>query len=94
MYGTVMMGKLKVPFEQLDGAVRAWEAARGGDVGFVDQSVLLSDDGATVIAAIRFADKESYARLADDPTQDEWWSTSMAPCFDGDVMWVDGEWKR
>ncbi|MFN8147495.1 MAG: hypothetical protein U0R76_08525 [Candidatus Nanopelagicales bacterium] len=94
MYGTVMVGRLKVPVEQVEAVVAAWEADKGARTeGYVDQSVLESDDGATVVACIRFRDRDSYARLADDPEQDTWWSTSMAPLFEGDVSWVDGTWR-
>jgi len=95
VYGTVMTGRLAVPFDQVDAVVRAWEAERGAQVpGYVDQTVLLCDDGETVVAAIRFQDRESYMALADDPVQDEWWSARMAPCFSGEVSWLDGEWRR
>ncbi len=94
MYGTIMTGRLTVPVEQVEATVRAWEQDKGARTdGYLDQSVLVSDDGATVVACIRFRDRESYARLADDPEQDAWWSGSMAPLFDGDVAWVDGTWR-
>lgn len=95
MYGTVMIGRLAVPFEEVDGVVRAWEAERGSSLaGYVGQQVLLSGDGDTVVAAIRFADRASYEALGEDPAQDEWWTTRMAPCFQGDVQWIDGDWMR
>jgi antibiotic biosynthesis monooxygenase (ABM) superfamily enzyme len=95
MYGTVMTGRLAVPFEQVEAVVADWESQRGASLpGYVGQSVLRSDDGTTVVAAIRFRDRESYAALSDDPAQAEWWATRMQPCFDGEVTWTDGEWAR
>jgi hypothetical protein len=94
MYGTVMTGRLKVPVEQVEAAVAAWEKDKGARTeGYQDQSVLAGDDGTTVVACIRFRDRESYAALADDPEQDAWWTSSMAPLFDGEVTWVDGVWR-
>ena len=95
MYGSVMIGRLAVSFAEVDSITRAWEEERGRALdGYEGQSVLLSDDGRTVVAAIRFTDKASYESLGDDPEQDTWWTTRMAPCFDGDVQWIDGEWRR
>jgi len=95
VYGTVMVGRLAVPFAEVDAVVRAWEEQRGSQMpGYVGQSVLLSEDGTTVVAAIRFADRASYQALGADPEQDVWWTTRMAPCFDGEVRWTDGQWMR
>ncbi len=95
VYGSVMIGRLAVPFAEVEAITRAWEDERGRVVsGYDGQSVLLAADGRTVVAAIRFADKTSYESLGDDPEQDTWWSTRMAPCFEGDVQWIDGEWMR
>ncbi len=95
MYGTVMTGRRAVPFEQVDAVVRAWEAERGAALpGYLGQSVLRGDDGVTVVAAIRFEDRASYAALSDDPDQATWWAERMQPCFEGDVAWTDGEWTR
>ncbi len=94
MYGTVMTGRLTVPVETVESVVRAWEADKGARTdGYLDQSVLAGDDGTTVVACIRFRDRASYAALADDPEQADWWASSMAPLFDGDVTWVDGTWR-
>ena len=95
MYGTVMVGRLVVPFAEVDAITRAWEDERGSRLpGYLGQSVLLSEDGTTVVAAIRFADKASYDALGADPEQDAWWTTRMSPCFEGDVSWTDGQWMR
>ncbi|HEY6014739.1 MAG TPA: hypothetical protein VIU37_12055 [Candidatus Limnocylindrales bacterium] len=95
MYGTLMIGRLAAPLEQVEQVVSAWEADKGVRTpGYLGQSVLAGDDGSTVVAAIRFADAESYRALSDDPEQDTWWSTKMAPLFAGDVQWIDGTWTR
>ena len=95
VYGSVMIGRLAVPFADVEAVTRAWEAERGSVIaGYDGQSVLLGSDGVTVVAAIRFTDRASYEALGDDPEQDVWWSTRMAPCFEGDVQWIDGEWMR
>lgn len=95
MYGTLMIGRLAAPLEQVERAVAAWEADKGARTpGYVGQSVLAADDGTTVVAAIRFADAASYRALSDDPEQDAWWTTQMAPLFAGDVQWIDGTWTR
>ncbi len=94
MYGTVMIGALKVPVEQVEAVVAAWEKDKGARTeGYLDQSVLAGDDGSTVVACIRFRDQASYQRLADDEEQASWWSSSMEPLFDGEVRWVDGTWR-
>lgn len=94
MYGTVMIGRLAVPVEQVEAVVRAWEQDKGARTpGYLDQSVLAGDDGEQVVACIRFHDRDSYALLADDAEQAEWWSTSMAPLFVGEVQWIDGAWR-
>ena len=93
--GSVMIGRLAVPFADVEAITRTWEDERGSVVaGYEGQSVLLGTDGLTVVAAIRFADRASYEALGADPAQDVWWSTLMAPCFEGDVQWIDGEWMR
>ena len=93
MYGTAMIGRLTVPFEQVQDVSRQWEKDKGARTpGYVNQSVLLSDDESTVVVAVRFTDRESYMALADDPEQDTWWQERMAPCLDGEVQWIDGTW--
>ena len=42
--------------------------------------------------ATRFASKQDYWALADNPDQDEWYRTSLAPLLDGDPTWIDGDW--
>jgi hypothetical protein len=93
MYGTVTVGHLAVPFEQFERVGKQWEAERGNKVeGFLGEDVLRCDDQRTVVIAVRFTDRNAYKRLGDDPLQDEWWRTQMAPCLDGEVQWFDGDW--
>jgi antibiotic biosynthesis monooxygenase (ABM) superfamily enzyme len=93
MYGTVMIGRLAVPFEQVESAVAAWATDKGiRTPGYLGQTALLADDGVTSVACIRFADEASYRALSDDPEQSAWWSDAMAPLFEGEVQWIDGHW--
>lgn len=93
MYGTVMIARPAVPFEELKARSEKWEVNRGSTVGYRDQWVMAADDGRLVMA-VRFESKEKYLALADDPAQDEWWRTEMAPLLDGDPEWIDGEWIK
>ncbi|MBI1351957.1 MAG: hypothetical protein GC156_12660 [Actinomycetales bacterium] len=89
-YGTVMIGRLAVPVEQLLASQADW---RGRNVpGFVRESVLLGDDGRTVVMTVVFESKDAYLALADDPGQDEWWSTVARPMLEEDPQWIDGHW--
>jgi hypothetical protein len=91
MYGTVMIGKLKVPAEEIDRVAREWNADRKVP-GFVRSEVLVGDDGTTVVNNVWFESREHYLKLADDPEQDRWWREKMAPLFDGEPQWIDGSW--
>lgn len=91
MYGTVMTAKLKGSLEDLRQASKEWEAA-GTPAGYLGQDILRGDDGETVVSVVRFESKALYEALADNPAQDEWWQTKMAPLLD-DVQWIDGEWE-
>lgn len=95
MYGTVMIGRLTDPTTAtaLRATLQAWTARDRHD-GFIDAHLLVSDDGHGVVIATRFASKEQYWALADDPTQDEWYSTTVAPLLDGDPTWIDGTWSE
>ena len=92
-YGTVMIGKVKPgTADKARDAGRRWLAERGPVVrGFEDEWVLIGDDD-TVVMAVRFASKEDYAALADDPAQDAFWQEHMVPILE-DVRWVDGTWE-
>jgi hypothetical protein len=92
MYGTVMIAKLKGSLEDLRQVTKEWEAA-GIPPGYVGVDVLVCDEGETVVVAVRFESRDLYRKLADDPAQDEWWSTKMQPIVGDDVQWIDGEWE-
>lgn len=92
MYGTVMIGKLKGSFEDIDRVVRDWNIDRKVP-GFVRSEVILGDDGTTVVNCVWFESREHYMQLADDPEQDKWWREKMAPLLDGEPQWVDGTWQ-
>jgi antibiotic biosynthesis monooxygenase (ABM) superfamily enzyme len=92
MYGTVMIGKLAGSVEDLRLAGKEWEAERQVP-GFVSSEALVGDDGVTVINVVKFTDKAAYMALADDPAQDEWWTTKMRPLLAEDPQWFDGHWE-
>ena len=93
-YGTIMIGKLKTPGsgQVLVDAAKKWEDRKVD--GFQGSYSLLSDDGSTVVSCVTFETKEKYLALADDPGQDEWWQSTMAPLLNGDPQWIDGEWTE
>jgi hypothetical protein len=92
-YGTVMVARVRSgTAEDVREAGRRWVAERAPVVrGFEDEWVLYGDDG-TIVMAVRFASKEDYAALADDPAQDVFWQEHMAPILE-DVRWIDGIWE-
>jgi hypothetical protein len=91
-YGTVMTATLIGSVEALLQASREWVEQRDA-AGFLVDEILVSDDGKTIVTPVFFASKDEYLKLADDPLQDEWWSTRMAPHLT-DVKWVDGTWQQ
>lgn len=91
MYGTVMVATLKGSIDEVRRVTKEWES-KGTPAGYVGEDVLIGDDGTTIVVAVRFEDREKYMALADDPAQDEWWTTQMAPLL-GDVRWIDGVWE-
>jgi L-rhamnose mutarotase len=93
-YGTIMIGKLKKSGtgQALVDAAKKWEERKVP--GFQGSYTLFGDDGATVVSCVSFESKDKYLSLADDPAQDEWWRTTMAPMLDGDPQWIDGEWAE
>jgi len=93
VYGTVMIGKTHATNEQLLALTREWAEAKGNGVGYVDQWVLRTDDG-QVVVAVRFASKQAYDKLADDPDQDTWYQEKLRPMLDDDPTWFDGEWSK
>ena len=94
MYGTVMIGTMATgaSLDDYDLAAKEWLERRAD--GFVDEQVMLGDDGKTVVMVVRFRDKAAYLALADSPEQDEWWTTTLKPLLAGDPQWYDGEWVR
>jgi hypothetical protein len=93
-YGTIMIGKLKTPGtgQALVDAAKKWEERKVD--GFQGSYSLLSDDGSTIVSCVTFESKEKYLALADNPDQDEWWQSVMAPLLDGNPQWIDGEWAE
>ena len=93
MYGTTMIGTLAqgVDTDQLRAELQAWEQERR-PAGYQSSHLLISDDGTTVVNVAVFDSKESYAALADDPAQAEWWQEHYAPLLQGEPQWIDGTW--
>lgn len=91
MYGTVMIATLTGSLEDLRQASKAWETDSAAP-GYIGEDILVGDDGTTVVTAVRFESKAQYVALADNPAQDEWWQSTMAPLLT-DVRWIDGEWE-
>jgi hypothetical protein len=96
MYGTVMIASAKPGMaDQMVDATRRWLRDRAPRIpGFLDEWVLVGDDGVTLVAAVRFASKEDYQKLAEDPFQDAYWHQEYADRIEGEVRWVDGEWQE
>jgi antibiotic biosynthesis monooxygenase (ABM) superfamily enzyme len=91
MYGTVMVGRLRVSPEEAMRANDEW-AREHHPSGYRRTDVLVGDDGRTVVMAVQFDTKDQYLALADSPEQDEWWRGVMAPMLDGEPTWIDGTW--
>lgn len=91
-YGTVMIAKRAVPFEDIEESLRRWARERQVD-GFRHEDVMLCDDGVTVVMAVFFDSKEAYGRLSDDPEQAQWWTDVVQPMIDGEPTWLDGHWR-
>ena len=91
-YGTVMTATLTGSLDAVVQASREWVEKRDA-AGFIADELLVTDDGRTICTPVFFASKDEYLKLADDPMQDEWWSTRMAPHLT-DVKWVDGTWQE
>lgn len=91
MYGTVMVGRLRGSREDAIQALKDWAEERS-PAGFSGSDLLFGEDGRSLVSVVRFATREDYWRLADDPGQDAWWRTRMMPLLDGEPQWYDGEW--
>jgi hypothetical protein len=92
-YGTVAVGTLKpgVSSEAVIAAGRHWLSERAPSVpGFVDDLVLVGDDGRTIVTVTRFESKADYEKLAEDPDQPRWHDEHLAPLFDRGLRWFDG----
>lgn len=93
MYGTTMIASLKGDRAAMERELSAWVATRGPEVaGFVDARLLFADDGKTVVNTVRFASREDYELLADDPRQDAWYTERILPLIEGEARWIDGDW--
>jgi hypothetical protein len=92
MYGTVMIGTMAegATLHDYDLMSKEW-LTRQVD-GFVDENLMLAEDGRTLVAAVRFRDREAYQALADSPDQDEFYQAKIAPLLEGEPRWIDGEW--
>jgi hypothetical protein len=92
-YGTVLVARVKPGAEEeLRDGGRRWVEERAPVVrGFEDEWVLFGDDG-TVVMAVRFASKEAYEKLADDPAQDAFYQEHLGPYVE-DIRWIDGQWE-
>jgi hypothetical protein len=91
-YGTVMIATLTGDLNALQVATEEW-AAEPRAPGFFVEEVLVSDDGRTIVLAVFFEDQDACRRLAQDPTQDQWYSERVAPHVK-DVRWIDGTTQR
>lgn len=91
-YGTVMVGRLKVPFDEVAASIERWIAERKVP-GFRHEDLMLCADGVTVIASVHFDDEASYRALAADPEQARWWAEVASQQLDGDPQWFDGAWR-
>lgn len=94
-YGTIAVATVSAGAQGTDvlGAVQRWLRERAPAVdGFVAESVLVADDGRTVMMTARVRDREAHERLGRDPAQQTFWSDYFAPLFI-DVRWVDGPWE-
>ena len=91
MYGTVMIAKVKGSIDDMKARSDRWAKEWGTEAGYIDEWVLRADDGRAVVC-VRFESKEKYLKLSDDPRQDEWYRTEMAPLLDGEPEWIDGNW--
>ncbi|HEU5008342.1 MAG TPA: hypothetical protein VFT67_15300 [Jatrophihabitantaceae bacterium] len=88
-----MIGKLAdgVSGDEIRAELQKWEKERGVP-GYQSAHVLIADDGKTIVNVAVFESKDAYLALADDPEQDEWWRTHMAPRLAGEPQWIDGTW--
>lgn len=89
-----MIAKLKTPGtgQDLVDAGKKW--AERKVPGYEGSWYLLADDDETLVLCASFDSKESYMALANDPAQDEWFQSFIAPIIEGDPRWIDGAWAQ
>jgi quinol monooxygenase YgiN len=90
MYGTIARLQLRPGAEKQ--LLEALAAMRTRQVaGFVASHLYRMDEDANVLMlAVLFADRETYTRNADDPSQDREYRLLRA-CLASDPEWHDGE---
>lgn len=91
MYGTVMIGRLRVAPEEAIRTIDKWQRDHEAP-GYRLTDILTADDGRTMIVTVQFDTKDQYLALAHSAEQDEWWRTVMLPLLEGEMTWVDGTW--
>ena len=93
MYGTTMIATVRETRAEVEEAFGSWFGERAPVVrGFVDAGIQFGDDGRTLVNWARFTDRDAYLALADDPAQDAWYRSRIAPLLDGEPRWIDGDW--
>jgi hypothetical protein len=93
MYGTVMIATYNGDRPAMTAALADWQRDRAGSIdGYVSSGLIFADDGTTVANFAQFSSKEAYVKLGDDPLQDEWYRTRIAPLLVGEPRWIDGDW--
>jgi hypothetical protein len=93
MYGTIAVATVATDQQNVVDAARRWMRERAPHVpGFVAESVLVTDDGRTVVLTARFTDRAAYDELARDTAQAEFYTRHFADHF-ADVQWYDGTWE-
>lgn len=93
MYGTTMIASLRGSRAEVEAAMADWLAQRAPHIaGFVDAGILVGDDGRTLVNWARFTDRDAYQALSEDPEQDRFYQSRLAPLIEGEPRWIDGEW--
>lgn len=89
MYGTLMRATVKPENRQAVADLMG----EGTDVkGFEVTYVLIPDDDpSSILAAVVFADRESYSANAHDPATEAWYGRFRS-LLEADPEWTDGEW--
>ncbi len=83
MYGTVMIGRWNTTIDEIRPLTRQWAESIGRDAGFVDEQVLVADDGR--IAGASGSPTRGLHGFERQPRQAEWWESTMAPLLDGEA---------